>query len=190
GASARREELPCPLLSLEDAQDRATALVKRACRAGADAADVAYIADASESIQVRLGKLEDIERSEGEHISLRVFAGKRSASIGSSDLGETALDELAARAVAMARAAPEDPYAGLAPSELLIAPPYPVLDLVDPAEPSPQALRDAAETAEDIARAMPGITNSEGAGASAGRAVFALATSHGFAGAYATTSHG
>jgi len=178
------------MLSIEAAQERATALIDRARRAGADAADAAYIADAAESIQVRLGKLEDVERSEGEHISLRVFIGRRSASIGSSDLGEAALDELAARAVDMARAAPEDSYAGLAPAELLTRAPFADLALNDPAEPSPQTLREAAQAAEDAARSVAGVTNSEGAGASAGRAVFALATSHGFAGAYETTSHG
>lgn len=177
------------MLSTEAAQERASALVERARRAGADAADVAYIADASESIQVRLGKLEDVERSEGEHISLRVFIGQRSASIGSSDLSEAALDELAARAVDMARAAPEDRFAGLAPQELLTRPPFVELEMTDPAEPSPHELRAAAEAAEDAARAVAGVTNSEGAGASAGCAVFALATSHGFAGAYATTNH-
>jgi len=179
-----------PMLNLEAAQERAGALIDRARRAGAEAADSAYIADASESIQVRLGKLEDVERSEGEHISLRVFIGQRSASIGSSDMSEAALDELAARAVDMARTAPEDRFAGLAPVELLTKAPFADFDMTDPAEPSPQDLRAAADAAEDAARAVPGVTNSEGAGASAGRAVFALATSHGFSGAYQTTSHG
>ena len=178
------------MLSLEAATDRAAALVERARRAGADAADVVYLADASESVSVRLGKLEDVERSESEHIGLRVFCGRRSASIGSSDLGEAALDELAGRAIAMARAAPEDPYAGLADQALLAAGSFPELDLDDPAEPSPRALRALAEEAEDAARGVSGVTNSEGAGASAGRGLFALATSHGFCSAYASTSHG
>ncbi|MEJ5979455.1 metallopeptidase TldD-related protein [Novosphingobium sp. PS1R-30] len=178
------------MLSLEAAQERALALIERARKAGADAADAVYSADASESIQVRLGKLEDVERSESEHIGLRVFSGTRSASIGSSDMGDAALDELAARAVAMARAAPEDPYAGLAPEELLTRGPFPALDLEDSEEPSPPSLRAIAEAAEDAARAVPGVTNSEGGGASAGRGLFALATSHGFAGSYSTTSRG
>ena len=178
------------MLSLDAASDRAAALIDRARRAGADAADAVYSADASESVQVRLGQLEDVERSESEHISLRAFVGSRSASIGSSDMSDSALDELAARAVAMARLAPEDPYAGLAPQELLSKGPFPALDLEDPAEPSPAALRAAAGAAEDAARAVLGVTNSEGGSASAGRGLFALVTSHGFAGAYATTSHG
>lgn len=178
------------MLSLEAARDKALALVERARAAGADAGDAIYLGDASESVQVRLGKLEDVERSESEHIGLRVFCGRRSASIGSTDLGEAALDELADRAVAMARAAPEDPYAGLAPEDLLLRDAPAHLELADATEPSPAELRALAEAAEDVARSVPGVTNSEGGGANAGAAVLALATSHGFAGAYAGTSRG
>ena len=96
------------MLEPDKALERAAALVERAVAAGADAADVAYSGTVSETIQVRLEKLEEVERSEGEHITLRVFCGARSASIGSSDLGDAALGELAQRAVDMARAAPED----------------------------------------------------------------------------------
>lgn len=177
------------MLSPDQARDRAAALVERARRAGADAADAVFSADASESIHVRLGKLEDVERSEGEHISLRAFAGQRSASIGSSDLSDAALDELASRAVDMARAAPEDAFAGLAPEDRLTRGPFPALDMEDAAERSPQDLRAHALEAEDAARGVAGVTNSEGGSASAGRGVFALATSTGFAAAYATTSH-
>ena len=176
------------MLSLEAASASVQALIERARRAGADAADAVISANMSESVQVRLGKLEDVERSESEHISLRAFVGQRSASIGSSDLSDSALDELAARAVAMARLAPEDPYAGLAPQEMLSKGPFSDLDSLDPAEPSPAALRATAEAAEDAARAVSGVTNSEGGSAGAGYGLFALATSHGFAGAYATTS--
>ena len=178
------------MLSPLQAQERCHALIERAMRAGAEAGDAVYLADASESVSVRLGALEDVERSESEHMGLRVFVGGASASIGSTDLGDAALDELASRAVAMARAAPADKYAGLAPEELLMRGAPPELDLVDADEPDPQALRRTAEEAEDAARAVPGVTNSEGGSASSGRGVVALATSHGFSGGYAATSHG
>jgi PmbA protein len=178
------------MLTPSAAQDRAAALIDLARRAGADAADAIYSGSSSEGVQVRLGKLEDIERSESEHLDLRVFVGRRSASIGSSDLSDAALKELAARAVDMARAAPEDQYAGLAPEELLYRESLPVLDLEDSAEPSPQDLLARALTAEDAARAVAGVTNSEGGSASLARRVMALVTSHGFAGAYGGTSHG
>ncbi|TXI11313.1 MAG: TldD/PmbA family protein [Novosphingobium sp.] len=177
------------MLSPAEAQERCEALIARARRAGADAGDAVYLGNASESVSVRLGALEDVERSESENIGLRVFVGGASASIGSTDLGDTALDELASRAVAMARLAPADKFAGLAPEELLLQGLAPDLDLDDGTERSPADLRRLAEEAEEAARAIPGVTNSEGGGASAGRGLFALATSHGFSGAYAASSH-
>jgi len=171
------------------AEARCAQLIDLARQAGADAADAVAIGNVSQSIAVRLGGLEDIERSESEAIGLRVFAGQRSASIHASDFSPAAMREMAERAVAMARAAPEDIYAGLAPEELLARGPLPELDLVDESEPSPQDLRAAAQAAEDAARAVSGVTNSEGGGAGYGCSTVALATSHGFSGTYRATSH-
>ena len=141
-------------------------------------------------MSVRLGALEDVGRSEEEELGLRVFVGRRSASVSTCDLSSAAMDTLVERAVAMAREAPEDQWAGLAPEERLLKGPIPDLDLHDGDDPAPAALKEAALAAEDAARAVPGVTNSEGGGASASRVAWALATSHGFAGAYQTTSHG
>lgn len=177
------------MFDLARAQERCGALIAKARQHGADAADAVAIGSTSESVHIRLGKLEDVDRSESEHVGLRVFVGSRSASIQATDLADAALDELAERAVAMARAAPEDRYAGLAPEELLARGPFPDLDLCDAGEPSPRALRRLAEECEDAARAIDGVTNSEGGSASFGRSLVALATSTGFAGAYQGTSH-
>jgi PmbA protein len=176
------------MLSPQQAQERAAALVERARAAGADAADAVYIADGSESVSVRLGRLEDVERSESEHIGLRVFVGQRTASIGSTDLSDAALAELAERALAMAAAAPEDRFAGLAPQDRLFKGPLPDLDLLETQELSPAALRAMAQEAEEAARAVAGVTNSEGGSAGQGAAVMALATSDGFCGGYAGSS--
>ncbi len=178
------------MLSPTAAQDRATALIDFARAAGADAADAVYSGSSSESVSVRLGALEDVERSEGEHLDLRVFVGRRSASIGSSDLSDAALKELAARAVDMARAAPEDLYAGLADAGLLFNGPFPALDSADSQELSPAQLRERALAIEDAARAVSGVTNSEGGHASLSARNFALVTSHGFAGTFGGTMHG
>jgi PmbA protein len=177
------------MLSLDEAQNRAESLVAAARKAGADAADALYLCQAATQVSVRLGALEDVERSEGEEIGLRVFVGQRSASISASDMNPASLNTLVERAVAMAREAPEDRFAGLAPEERLLRKRPANLDLADEEEPDPVALRERAEIAEDAARNVPGITNSEGAGASSGRTQIALATSHGFAGSYAATSH-
>ena len=177
------------MLSLEEAQSRAQDLVTAARRAGADAADAIYACNASTTVAVRLGALEDVERSEGEEIGLRVFIGQRSASIAASDMNPATLSTLVDRCIAMAREAPEDPYAGLAPEDRLLRGSLPELDLADPSDPEPALLRERALAVEEAARAVSGITNSEGGGASNGRSQVALATSHGFAGAYAGTSH-
>src|SRR4051812_27174653 len=169
------------MLSVSQSEDRTAALVSAAAKAGADAADAIYVCNASTQISVRLGALEDVERSEGEEIGLRLFVGSRSASVSSSDLSAEALGALVERAVAMAREAPEDPYSGLAPEDRLLRGPVVDVDGDDLADPSPAALRERAEAAEGAARAVAGITNSEGAGASASRTVIALATSAGFA---------
>jgi PmbA protein len=177
------------MLSLEEAQQRAEDLVGAARKAGADAADALYVCNASTNVSVRLGQLEDVERSEGEEIGLRIFVGQRSATISASDMNPATLGTLVDRCVAMAREAPEDPYAGLAPEDRLMRKRPPSLDLADDEEPEPAALRERAMIAEDAARGVPGITNSEGGGASSGRSQIALVTSHGFAGSYAATSH-
>jgi len=129
------------MLTISEAEARAAAIVERAAGAGADAADALYFADASTSLQVRLGELEDVSRSEGEELGLRVFVGARSASVSSSDLSDDAIAALVERAVAMAREAPEDPYAGLAPAERLMRDAGPEIDGDDGLDPSPAELK-------------------------------------------------
>jgi len=178
------------MLTNQEAQDRAAEIVARAVAAGADAADAVYAADTSLEVSIRLGALEDVGRSESAELGLRVFVGKRSASVSSSDLSHDALTALVERAVAMAREAPEDEWAGLAPAERLLKGAPPQLDLDDGGAVAPEELKAAALAAEDAARAVAGVTNSEGGGASAQRTQWAIATSHGFAACYATTSYG
>jgi PmbA protein len=178
------------MLTPEEAQSRAADIVSRATRQGADAADAVFAADAAIEVSVRLGQLEDVGRSENQELGLRVFVGKRTASVSTSDLSDDALDTLVARAVAMAREAPEDRWAGLAPQERLMHGAPPLLDLDDGGEVSPTELREVALAAEEAARAVDGVTNSEGGGANASRTVWGLATSDGFSGAYAATGYG
>lgn len=178
------------MLSPDQAKTVAEGLVERGLRAGASAADALYVGDRSSSVQVRLGKLEDVGRSEGEQIGLRLFVGQRSATAASSDLSGEALGILVERCLAMAREAPEDPYAGLAPAELLHRQGADSqLETSDPVEPDPSELRGRALEAEHAALAVDGVTNSSGAGASASASIIGLATSGGFSGAYQGTAH-
>ena len=178
------------MLSKDKSAAAVERLVERAVRAGADSADALYSGGRSTGVQVRLGELDHVSRSESEDIGLRVFLGARSASVASSDLSNSALDELVSRALAMAAEAPEDPFAGLAPRDLLAGPPFPDLDLVDSAEPDPQRLRQLALEAERAALAVPGVKNSGGSGANESASTLALATSAGFSGTYSGTARG
>lgn len=172
----------------DDPLGLAADLVARARKAGADAADAVLFESASLNVAWRLGRSEGIERAEAADLGLRVFLGRHQAVVSSTDLGAEALDELVARALAMARAVPEDPHCGLVEPELL-AREIPDLELCDPTEPAPEDLVVRAAAAEDAARAVAGVTNSEGAEASWSRTRIHLAASNGFAGAYAVTQH-
>ncbi|HME26351.1 MAG TPA: TldD/PmbA family protein [Acetobacteraceae bacterium] len=170
-----------------NALDLLSDLIARARAAGADAADAVLVSGTSLGVQRRLGKTEHVERSEGRDLGLRVFLGQRAAVVSSSTMDPASFKELAERAVAMARVVPEDPYAGLADTA---APPEQIaLDLVDATEPTTEQLVARAAAAEEAALAVPGINNSEGAGAGFGRTEAFLVTSAGFAGSAVRTSH-
>ena len=162
-------------------------LLDAAKRAGADAADALLVENVSSSVSYRLGKLEDVERSESADLGLRVFVGQKVAFVSSSDFSADAIAALPGRALTMARLAPEDKFAGLAPRDRL-AQIIPALDLEDKNEPAPETLVAWARDAEGAGLAVPGVTNSEGGGASYSRSAIALATSSGFLGGYAGTS--
>lgn len=158
-------------------------LMKWAKAAGADAADALYVHGESISVAQRLGQREKLESSEGRDLGLRVFIGQRQAFVSSTDFSPRSLKVLAERAVDMARAVPEDPVCGIAPEELL-ARSWPDLDMNDKRTPSAKKLIELAAEAEDAARAVKGVTNSEGAEASWGRSSVMLAASNGFSGGY------
>lgn len=163
-------------------------LIEAARRAGADAADAVAMRSVSQSVEVREGQVEESLRSEADDVGLRVLVGRRQAVVSTNDLAGGGAADLAERAVAMARAAPEDPYAGLADPELL-ARDFPDLDLVDPSLPDAAALEALARRAEEAGRAVKGVTKSGGASASAGIGGMVLRTSHGFSGAFVGSRH-
>jgi PmbA protein len=177
------------MLPVEQARAIAESLVEQARAAGADAADAVYAGSESQSVQVRLGELEHVDRSEGEEVGLRVFVGRQSASAASSDFSAESLAELVRRALAMAREAPEDPYAGLAPADLIARGPFPDIQSEDRREDDPQILRARALAAEKAALAVAGVTNSSGGSAGSSAGAMALATSTGFSGAFRSTGH-
>lgn len=175
--------------SLSDLSDQ---LLAAARRAGADAADAIAVDGTSLSITVRAGALEQAERSEGIDIGLRVFVGQRQACVSSSDTKPDTLIQMAERAVAMAKEAPEDPFAGLADaSQLATNRDTDALALFDPsAEPDPAALQEDAVRAEAAALRNKGISQVQSASAGYGRRRIHLAATNGFSAGYARSDRG
>lgn len=168
------------------------ALLHAAQNAGADSADAMAVRGTSVSVDVRGGELEQAERAEGVDIGLRVFVGKRSATVSASDTSDRTIEEMAVRAVAMAKEAPEDPYTGLAdPDQLAQSWDIDALELHDPtAEPSPETLQEDAARAEAAALAVTGVTQVQSASAGYGAQEVFLAATNGFEGGYRRTDRG
>lgn len=180
-----------PMTSLLDQSalsDLAERLVAAAKRAGADAADAIAVRGVSLSVDVRDGAVEESQRAEHDDVGLRVLVGRKQAVVSTSDVKGDGVDSLAERAVAMARAAPDDRFAGLAEPDLL-ARALPSLDLLDPDMAAVEVLEQRARDAEAAALAVPGVSKSGGASASSGIGGMVLVTSHGFAGATMSSSH-
>jgi PmbA protein len=182
---------PAPTTSLFDQSalsEIADRLVREARRAGADAADAVAVRSVSLSVEVRDGAVEESERAEGDDLGLRVLIGRKQAIASTNDLSPAATAALVERAVAMARVAPEDKFAGLADPALL-AHDFPDLDLLDPDLPTVAALEAQARAAEQAGLAVRGVSKSGGASAAAGIGGMVLVTSTGFHGAYLGSSH-
>ncbi len=175
------------LANEQEALDLLSDLIGKAQAAGADAADAIAVSGISLSHSQRLGEIEKLERSESTDLGLRVLIGKQQAIVSSSDASPEALTELVDRAVAMARTVPEDAYCGLADPDQIFKGPVADLEICEAEEPTPEALIERAKQCEDAARAVDGVTNSEGAEASWGRSGVALVASNGFSGSYAVS---
>ena len=171
---------------LEMLAERVLAAAKAA---GAETADVVSDDGTSLSIDLRSGALEQAERAEGLDIGLRAMIGRRQACVSVSNDSDRVLAEMAERAVAMAREAPEDPSVGLADAaDLARDVDSTVLDLADPApEPLPADLEAAAREAEAAALGYDGIAMVDTASAGYSARRIRLATSGGFSAGYTRT---
>jgi PmbA protein len=164
-------------------------VVEMALKAGATSADAMAISSRSQGVSLRHGVIEEFEQSESQDVGLRVFVGQSAALIGGSVLTADGLQRLVDRAVAMAKLAPPDPFAGIAAPEQLVGD-VQDLDLISKTELDMTELKALASRAEDAALAVKGVTRSNGASASSSRRFVAMAASNGFARAWERTSFG
>lgn len=170
--------------------DIAQALIEAALQAGADQAD-AMVAD-GKSVHVGTADraLEEVERAEAREVGLRVIVGQGQACVASSDLSLAALQEMAARAVVIATATPDDPYCGLADPTQIGGWPDPAgLELFDASDPlEPAALEALSRRAEDAALAVAGVSQVEQSHAGQDSSRITMMASNGLSGSYARSS--
>jgi len=164
-------------------------LLSRAKHYGATSADAIATHGRSSAIVVRGGELEDVDNSEGRDIGLRVLVGQRQACVSSSDMSELSIDQLAERAVAMAKLAPKDPYCGLADKSQLSTHNL-NLQLHDDTPMTPAQLKARALEVEASALAVKGVQQAEGANASHASSAIYFMTSHGFSQGWTSSRHG
>ncbi|MBT8471793.1 MAG: TldD/PmbA family protein [Marinicaulis sp.] len=176
-------------METKDAETILSTLIADAKAVGGEAVDAVLYHSVSHGVSWRMGNLEDVERSESADLGLRVMVGKRQASVSTTDHSRASLKELAERCADMAKAAPEDPYCGLAPKERLASAPFKSLDLGDYAEPTTEALKARAADCEAAALGVEGVINSSGAGASYAEGQKWFATSDGFFGQSGGSNH-
>ncbi len=175
--------------NLDDARQKLEDIVRKALRAGAEAADALWVEGASLSAAWHGGKLESLEQSEGGDVGLRVLIGKRQACVSTTDRSESAVAEMIERVVAMARAAPEDPFCGLAsPEEITKS--VPEIETADAYDIDAPRLIAMAREAEEAALSIKGVTKTEIASVSGGRTDIVLSASNGFSGATTRTRYG
>ena len=174
------------MLTMQDNENELSILetiAKTVQKLGADDCDAICVKSISLSICQRMGSMEKIERSESSDIGVRVFIGQKQAIVSSSDVTKQALQQVAERAVAMARAAPEDSYCGLASKNQLSKKPADI-DSFDPSEPDADKLIKWTQEAEEAALSVTGVTNSEGAEADWGKGEVSVYATNGFAQTY------
>ena len=175
-----------------DDKDVMNILIDTALSSGASAADCVLSRSRGVSLTRRLGKDETIERYEDFDTGLRVFVGNKIASVSTNENSETAIKDVARRAVDMAKIAPQDDFSLIASQKILEE--FPInealsVDSYDKVEPNIDIIRDRAKEVEDTALSVKGITNSDGADASWGEGETLLMTSNGFFGCSKKSNH-
>ena len=173
---------------LDRLADLAEDVVRRCRSAGASAAEVGASIDTGLSVSVRLGDTETIEHTRDRSFGVTVYFGQRKGSASTADLAPDSIAKTIEQACAIARYTEADPAAGLADAALM-AREFPDLDLWHPWDIDVEDAIALGLQIEDAGRAVPGISNSEGAAVQAGETVSVYANSHGFTGRERGTRH-
>ena len=138
---------------------------------------------------VRMGELESVERQRDRGLAITVYRELRKGSASTTDFSTTSIEDTVRKALSIGSFTAADEYAGLADAALMATDP-PDPDLYFPWDIDVDKATELALRSENAARALDArIANSEGASVSSGVGQRVYANSHGFLGAYPTSTH-
>jgi PmbA protein len=171
---------------LKDVVSRA---LDSARRAGATQAEADASLQQGLSVSVRLGEVETVEYQRDRALGITVYFGHRKGSASTGDLSAQSVEDMVAKACAIARHTAEDECAGLADPALLQTQ-FRDLQLDFPWELSADSAVELARECEAAGRAVDTrLSNSEGASVSSQRGVRVYGNTHGFLAGDCGTSH-
>jgi PmbA protein len=172
--------------SLKSVAAQAVALARRQ---GADQAEVGASYEEGLSVTVRMGELESVERQRDRGLAITVYRDQRKGSASTTDFSPASVEETVRKAMSIGSFTAADEYAGLADADLMASGDM-SLELYCPWDVDVDQATELALRGENAARALDArIANSEGASVSSGVGQRVYANSHGFVGAYPTSTH-
>lgn len=174
---------------LDEVREKVRRIIDEAHRQGATASEVSVSMEQGLSTTVRQGEVETVEFNRDQGFGITLYVGQRKGSASTTTGGEAAIRETVAAALAIARHASEDEYAGLAePAQM--ARDLPDLDLFHPWNVSPEQAIEQALACEAAAFACdPRIRNADGTTLNTHQGCRAYGNSNGFIGGYSSTRH-
>ncbi len=170
------------------AAESAAKVLQVAKRLGASAAETRISHSVGLSVSVRLDSVDALEFHHSRQLTVAVYLGQCRGVARSTDDSDAAIQTTVEAALAIAREAEADPYAGLADVSLL-ATDFPDLDVYHPWALTPDEAIAQARACEQAGRANQGIVNSEGADVASGVGLTWYANSQGFSQGYKGSSH-
>ena len=175
--------------ALPELREKVQRIIDEAHKQGASACEVSVSMEQGLSTSVRQREVETVEFNRDQGFGITLYVGQAKGSASTTGSGEEAIRETVAAALAIARHASEDEFAGLADASLM-AREIPELDLYHPWAISPDeavelALRCEAAAFDTDAR----IRNADGTTLSTHQGCRAYGNSHGFIGGQVSTRH-
>lgn len=175
--------------ALPGLREKVERIIEEARRQGASASEVSVSMEQGLSTTVRQGEVETVEFNRDQGFGITLYVGQSKGSASTTGSGDEAIRETVAAAMAIARHASQDEFAGLADATLM-ARELPDLDLYHPWSITPEQAIEQALSCESAAFDFDArIRNADGTSLNTHQGCRAYGNSNGFIGGYCSTRH-